>query len=133
MLAELAQAGILTVPLTGEWNMLSGSLGRSVDKKSGYPNLAGENHVFAHSDGQFTLLISWDPKERRRGMVTVRFFDLHNRPLGQSKPSKVDLKPGDYKQLAWTVPIATLKPGTYRLDVFIDAEPVWRTFFRLTE
>lgn len=132
-LGEMAQGGLLTVPLTGQWNVLSGSLGRTVDKKTGYPNLAGETHEFSKKDAQFTLLMSWDPKEKRKGMVTVRFFDLNNRSLGASKPSKIDLKPGDFKQLTWTVPITTLRAGTYRLDVFIDNHPVWRTFFRMTE
>jgi hypothetical protein len=33
----------------------------------------------------------------------------------------------------WTIPLSGLTPAIYRVDVKLGPDPVWRTFFRVTE
>jgi len=33
----------------------------------------------------------------------------------------------------WKLPLAGLKPGLYRVDVYFDEQPAWRTYFRILE
>jgi hypothetical protein len=63
----------------------------------------------------------------------MRVFDIDNRPIVVSKPSKLKLRKNDYSLVDWRLPFAPLKPGLYRVDVFFDEDPAWRTFFRILE
>jgi hypothetical protein len=65
----------------------------------------------------------------------MRVFDLDNRLLNKAmleKPLKFSLNKGEQKTVTWKfgVPLA---PGIYRVDVWLDDTPAWRTFFRVTE
>ena len=49
------------------------------------------------------------------------------------KPLKFSLNKGEQKTTTWDFAIAPLPPGVYRVDVWLDDAPAWRSFFRVTE
>ncbi|HJZ67419.1 MAG TPA: hypothetical protein VKF81_04670 [Blastocatellia bacterium] len=52
----------------------------------------------------------------------------------ETKPSKIDLKPGSSPTYQWwQANISSLKPAIYRIDVLLDSSPVWRAFFKVRE
>jgi hypothetical protein len=64
----------------------------------------------------------------------LRIYDLSGQVLVESKPSKVDLKPGPSQAYTfWRSDIANLKPAIYRVDVLLGSKPVWRVFFRVRD
>jgi hypothetical protein len=66
----------------------------------------------------------------------MRVFDLDNRLLNKAmleKPLKFSLGKGEQKTSTWEFRIGTVSPGIYRVDIWLDDSPAWRTFFRVTE
>ena len=63
----------------------------------------------------------------------MRVFDIENRSLGTSKPSKLKLRKNEYTSVDWKLPLVGLKPGLYRVDVYFDEQPAWRTYLRIAE
>jgi len=86
---------------------------------------------FSVSDRQMTVFVNWTPKVKFKGVVTARFYDLDNKQIGQSLPSKINLQPDQFPSTLWTVPLNGLVPGIYRIDVWLGDVPVWREFFRV--
>jgi hypothetical protein len=49
----------------------------------------------------------------------------------QSKPGKVDFKPGEgLRSSQWELSVPS-QPGIYRIDVLLNEMPMWRRFFRV--
>jgi hypothetical protein len=132
-LADLAATGVMIPPLVAHRHVMSGTLARSIDRNSGIQRALDERYEFTHKDGQFYAFLGWDPKERIKGMVTLRAFDIDNRLVAESPPKKLELRPGEPIFLDWKFPITSLPPGIYRLDVTLNNEPAWRTFFRIKD
>jgi hypothetical protein len=66
----------------------------------------------------------------------MRVFDLDNHLLNRAmleKPLQFNLYKGEQKTATWEFGIEPLPPGIYRVDVWLDDAPAWRTFFRITE
>ena len=53
--------------------------------------------------------------------------------LGGTEPRKVKLRLNESFVQYWTFGLSGLAAGIYRVDVKLGADPVWRTFFRVTE
>jgi hypothetical protein len=135
-LDTLAKNGELLPPVTAGRNVGYGQLARGLDKKGGIPWPMEGGEQFSHRDAKMTVYLTWDPKEKGKGMATVRIHDLDNHllnPVEQTKPLRVNFYPGEHPISSWQVGISTLPPGIYRVDVFLDEEPAWRSFFRITE
>lgn len=110
-----------------------GSLGTAVNTSApGYTRVVDAKTEFQRSAGEIYLVIVWeqDPKAKK-GQTTFRVYDVNNRLLSESKPGKVDLKPGRTGSTHWKFSIANWPVGTYRADVTYDGEPVWRGFFKV--
>ncbi|HSB10248.1 MAG TPA: serine protease [Blastocatellia bacterium] len=130
---QLASGGVFTPALTRFENVQWGTLARRVETKP-VPRPLEETHEFRSKEGTLSVFLTWQPKEKIKAATMIRIYDLEGRVLIESKPSKVDLKPGkDPAYSWWQAGISTLKPATYRVDVFLDASPVWRAFFRVRE
>ena len=82
-------------------------------------------------DKAFGVFVMWSPKERLRGLMTVRLFDDDNLIVFESKPSKVDFRRDQTLTSSWSLPILA-KAGTYRADVLLGTTPIWRGFLRIT-
>ncbi len=51
----------------------------------------------------------------------------------EGKPVKITLRPREYSVTTWSFPLARLRPGTYRVDLVLNADPIWRSYFSVVE
>ena len=133
-LEALAKSGQFTPPLVGNQNVLNGTLARSVNRKGNPPQPIDEKVEFSRRDGQGVVFITWLPREKRKGIPSLRLYDLNNLLISESKDKKrISLSPEKLSYQAWDLRLGDLSPGIYRIDVLLDADTVWRTFFRVVE
>ena len=77
--------------------------------------------------------MNWNENQSFKGTAAMAVYDADNRALGQSKPLKVSLHSGSLSASTWEIPLSSLSPGIYRVDVSLGDEIVWRKFFRMTD
>jgi len=132
-LAALGARGVFAPPLVGRRNVLTGTIARAVEKQRDIPIAIDEKSEFRRSEGEAVAFLTWDPQEKRDGMAAFKIYDEDNRVVVEGKPSKFSLRPRRYQVTTWRFPLASLKPGFYRIDFVIGADPVWRSSFRIVE
>ena len=131
-LQKLGSDGTFTGVLTRFENIQYGTLAKRVETKPG-PMAKEETYEFRATD-DFVVFIDWRPKEKIKATATYRIYDLGGRMLIESKPSKLDVKPGPNSSYTWwKADISSLKPAIYRVDVMVDSSPIWRAFFRVRD
>jgi hypothetical protein len=132
----LESKGEFLPPITAGRNIISAQLAHALDKKGGisFPSEGGD--VFSKKDSAVYVYVFWEGKEKVKGLLTMRVFDLDNRLLNKAmleKPLKFSLGKGEQKTTTWQFGIGPVPPGIYRVDVWLDDAPAWRSFFRVTE
>ena len=130
-IAELRRRGVLMPPVTGD-HVLSGGFAREIARSPTVRPVDQRDEYSAREGGAIQAFITWEPRVRLKGAVALRLFDSENRPLGESKPKKSDLKRGEMVFANWQVSMPTT-PGVYRVDVTLDGAALWRGFFRVTD
>jgi hypothetical protein len=133
--SELVRRGEFVLPLTGTDIVNSGSLSDAVDRR---PNVSpmplNPKYRFNHKDHQMFVFVLWNARDKRHALSSIRLYDLSNNLLIQSKPNKLNLSPSNvFSSTDWKVDIDRLPSGTYRLDVVVDDQPVWRSFFTVSD
>jgi len=130
----LANSGQFMPPLAGNDDVLSGTLSRNVNRKTDPPQPIDTRSEFSRQDTRAMLLITWLPREKRKGVPTLRMYDLDNRLLSESPgKKKISVSPQKLSYTGWEVPLENLPSGIYRLDVALNTDTVWRTFFRVVD
>lgn len=125
----LRQRSILVPAVHGDENVSYGGFARGLAHN---PVRAQDPGVeFPVGQGSFIVFLNWSPKERVRGMLTMRGYDEENRPVMESKPGKVDFFPRSSTYSYWELPVPS-RAGVYRIDAVLDATPIWREFLRVT-
>jgi hypothetical protein len=123
---QLAARGQFMPALTATQNVLSGALARGLNRK------AEEKYEFARGDHQLIVFVTWLPEEKRKGIPALHVFDLDNRLIFENAgKKKITVNTNKLSYTAWEVDVSTIPPGIYRVDVLLDADTVWRTFFRV--
>ena len=75
----------------------------------------------------------WNSPGGLKGLAYVRFYDLNNHLLQESKPTKVNVGSNSTGTTTlWAVPMSGFQPAIYRADVDFGDTPVFREFFRVT-
>ena len=130
-LATLAERGLFVPPVTHHQHILSGGFAASLIKKGASTQPLGQSVEFSRHDKTITTFVTWSPAERIKGATTLRLFDIDNRSLGETKPAKISLRPGDLMMSHW--PMSMPPPGVYRADVMLDSHIAWRGYFRVKD
>jgi hypothetical protein len=136
LLNILESKGEFLAPVTAGRNIVSAQLARTLDKKGGIAFPSEGGHMFSKRDSAVYVYVFWEGKEKVKGLLTMRVFDLDNRLLNKAmveKPLKFSLNKGEQKTATWEFGIGTLPPGIYRVDIWLDDAPAWRSFFRVAE
>jgi hypothetical protein len=126
---DLRRRGVLMRAVNRGDNILSGGFARQIQKNPIRP--IDQREEFTQGDGQFFVFLTWDPKERLRGTLVLLAYDENNQILTESKPAKVDLRPGNVPFSQWQLSVPK-PPGNYRIDVLFEEVPIWRGLFRVT-
>ncbi|OFV86543.1 MAG: hypothetical protein A2V74_12790 [Acidobacteria bacterium RBG_16_70_10] len=132
-LQDLENAGEFVRPLARIPHFVQGVLGTGVEKEGPVPVAAGQRSRFSRGDGVCVVFVTWTPARKEDASVAFEVFNEENRHLGGSEPRRVKLRPSQSFVHSWSIDLARLKPGIYRVDVVLGTDPVWRTFFRVTD
>jgi len=132
-LTGLYQQGQFIPPLVGEENVMMATLAKDLQKADPIPQPIDERAEYRRSEEYMQVLVGWQPKRKGKHLVTLRVFDLDNRPLLTTKPNKISFSPNDTKYTSWRITLGQSPPGFYRIDVLLDDTPIWRMFFRIVE
>jgi S1-C subfamily serine protease len=132
-LHELAARGLFVPPLVGPVNVLTGTIALGIEKRNGVPMPVNEKSDFSRSEREAVAFLTFDPQEKRQGMASFQIYDTDNRKIMEGKPSRMVLRPRQYAVSTWQFPLEPLAPGFYRIDLVLDAHPVWRSFFRILD
>jgi hypothetical protein len=135
-LNTLAERGEFLPPVTAARNVVYGQLARTISKKDGLSSPLEGGEVFSRRDPKLYVYVLWEGVEKVKGQVTMRMYTLDNRllnPVMVGKPTKFSLGRAEQKVTLWGVELLSLPIGIYRVDVWLDNAPAWRTFFRITE
>lgn len=137
-----ADAGRTLSQLTGEFvpvlvkqpNLLYGVLSLPVKRAKGQLPTSVENKMeFSKHDSQAQVQLVWNPTEKGNAEVTLRVYDMNNTVVVTSSVTRVKFNLGQFLTSTWNLILAPLHPGTYRVDVMQNSDPIWRSYFRLTE
>ena len=133
-LAELAAAGEFLPPVVeSDGETVNGSISRDVRRENGIQIPVDLKFQFARPESHAVVLVTFEPKKKRKSSAALAIYDLDNHLIGQSASTKLELSPGKMTFFAAPIDLVNLVSGVYRADVLVDGNPVWRTFFRVTD
>lgn len=98
-----------------------------------FPFVTDYRQVFSHHDTHASVFVNWTPSQKQKTTCELRLYNLDNVLMTESKPRQLSLAPGKYMSTIWNVPVASMAPGIYRVDLVLGTQTVWRDFFRVTE
>lgn len=133
-LSELQAAGQFVPRVTKQEELLYGLLATSFDVKTrDFPAARETKTEFSRKDGRMGVALVWNPRTKLKGEIVLAIYDVYNRTVARTPPSRVKINPGEYFRSVWNLNIAPLHAGGYRVDVLQDGLPIWRTYFRIVE
>lgn len=135
-LAALSASGQFLPAVTARRNVSYGQLARALERKGGLPWPVEGGNQFSRRNPKMVVYVLWEAKEKVKGTLTMRIYDLDNRQLNQPapvKPMRLNLRPGNRTVTTWQLDVGRVPPAIYRVDVWLNDTPVWRTFFRVTD
>ena len=132
-LSDLLAHGVLTPPLTPSPSLEYGGSARSVSKTA---NDASTNDAsdFSRRDRVAWIYTLWKKKDKNgKGVTSAKVYDSRNRLVVDVAPKKISLSEDIPLRVAFDLRIETFPVGVYRVDVYWNDHPSWRTFFRITD
>jgi len=130
----LARDGQFIPALVTSQSVLSGVLARAVNRKIDPPRTIEEKIEFSRSTAQGVVFITWLPTEKRKGQPSLRIYDLDNHLISETlNKKKITVTPNKLSYSLWEMNLTNLAKGIYRVDVLLDGDFVWRTFFRMVD
>jgi len=134
-LEDLDRAGEFIKPLTHTPHFVHGVLGTDVERQGAarIPNAVDQRFRFSRREKSCVVFVTWTPGRKEDSTVAFELFDDDNRNLGGTNPTKAKLRPGESFVQYWTIALPKLAPGIYRVDAKLGPDPVWRTYFRVTD
>jgi len=127
-IGELRRRGVLRAPVRGAQHLLTA--GFSAQRRGAATR--DYRDTFNLRERQVFVVVTWDPKERIRGNMILQLYSKANQLLIESKPKKVDLRPGrdtgGVSEFTLSTPPTA---GTYRVDLLIDGTIMWRREFNV--
>jgi hypothetical protein len=133
-LADLARRGEFMAPLAvGRRHVVSGVFAGRVERGGVVPMPLDQRSVFSRKEGQASVFVQWDPKEKKDALSWFEVYDTDYKRIGRGDATKVKMRPGTLFFTTWTLNIGVLPPAVYRLDLLLDDAPVWRGYLKVTE
>jgi hypothetical protein len=134
-LEDLDRAGAFVKRLVHTPHFVNGILGTGVERQgqAQIPVAADQRFTFARREKSLVVFVTWNPACKEDSTIAFELFDADNRRLAGTDPRKVKLRPNESFVQYWTLQPSGLVAGIYRVDVKLGPDPVWRTFFRVTE
>jgi hypothetical protein len=131
-LADVRARGDLIPAVQGRRNVLAGGFASGINRTQTVVPADQREQFSASRDKEFVIFVTWSPQARLKGMIVLRMYDEGNQGVVDSKPGKLDLRPGDARLSSWKMAVPD-RAGLYRAEVLLDGVPIWRSFVRVTE
>lgn len=112
-IADLKGRNVLISAVDGRDNILSGGFAANVQRNP--LRAIDQRDQYSRADKRLFAFLTWDPREL----------------LAESKPGNADFRPGNPTFVRWELPVPQA-PGTYRVDVTVGDQTMWRGGFRVT-
>ena len=134
-LEDLDKDGLFVKALARTPHSVLGILGTGVEHqgKARIPVATDQRFRFSRAEKSCVVFVTWIPALKQDSTAAFELFDENNRRVAGTDPAKVKLRPGESFVHHWTISLPALVPGIYRVDVKLGPDPVWRSFFRVTE
>jgi S1-C subfamily serine protease len=130
-LAQMAAQGLFVPPVDRDSQIVSGYLCKDFKQHANSLEPFFMTDDFLLRDGQFAIVVIWNPSEKIKSTDQFRIYDTDNNLWLQNKPAKIQLRPHTMAYTGWKVLISHFHAGVYRLDVFLGDKPEWRTYLRI--
>ncbi len=88
---------------------------------------------FRRSDTTANALVHFTAPENLKSTSVIKLYDIDNHSVGTGKVDKLNLSRGESLERNWQLPLSTLPPGIYRVDVLIGDSVAWRQYFKVTD
>ncbi|HEY1470581.1 MAG TPA: hypothetical protein VGF61_16175 [Candidatus Acidoferrum sp.] len=105
----------------------------SPKKKAPVPGERELKVNFRRSDASAAALVHFSASDNLKSTSVIKLYDVDNHPVGMGKVDKLNLSHGESLERNWQLPLSTLVPGIYRVDVLIGDSVAWRQYFKLTD
>jgi len=89
--------------------------------------------AFRKGDTSANAIIHFNAPENLKSRSVIKLYDVDNHPVGTGKVEKLNLSRGESLERSWQLPLSTLTPGIYRVDILIGDSVAWRQYFKLTD
>jgi len=132
-LDEMMRSGAFVRPLVHTPHFVNGVMGTGIQYQGKVPMAADQRFRFSRGEKQCLIFVTWTPAEKEEALLQFEMFDVDNRKVSMSEPRKVKMRESESFVQYWTNELAGLRAGVYRIDVVKNGDPVWRTFFRVTD
>ncbi|MGE0453977.1 MAG: hypothetical protein AB7O37_11360 [Vicinamibacteria bacterium] len=133
-LAALASAGEFVKPLSpAQRDVISGVFAARVERGGSVPMPVDQRASFSRRERAVSVFVQWNPQQKREVMSGFEVYDADNHLVVTGEPTKLKLKPRELFFSTWTFGIEHLSPGTYRVELVLDSEPIWRGYLRVSE
>lgn len=133
-LSTLAAQGLFVTPLSHDTQVVNGVLCTNF-RELGRVALAPLDPTleFSRAKDSLGVVITWTPDKKIKSTTEFQIYDLDNHLVGQSRAQKIDLQPQVTAYSGIKIPLSSLQPGMYRIDLLLGDTPEWREFFRVKD
>jgi len=132
-LTDMTKSGQFPEGLTKNDNLLQGTVAKSIRRAGPQLVAVDQKFEFQRKDTEINVLITWHGESKLKSIASLRIYNIDNHLVGTARPLKVNLSKGQLMYSTWTIGLGQLPLGTYRVDLVLGTDPVWRSFFRLVD
>ena len=132
-LADLAKSGLFPQSLVPNDNLLQGTVAKSVRRAGTQMEAVDQRFEFQRKDARVSVLITWHGESKLKSSAFLKIYNIDNKLVGITTPLKLNLSKGQLVFSVVTFEVGSLPGGTYRVDLVLGSDPVWRSFFRLVD
>jgi len=132
-LDDLVKTGVFVPLVVHTPHFVSGVMGTGIEWQGRIPIARDQRFQFTRGDRQCVVFMTWVPASKEDAISVFGLYDADNHRLAASEERKLKMRPSQSFVQWWEIALGPLKPGVYRVDATKNGDPVWRTFFRLTD
>jgi trypsin-like peptidase len=88
---------------------------------------------FQKGDASAVAIIAFTNVENIKSTATIKLYDLDNHLVATGKTEKLTITRGQPAERTWTIPLANLPAGFYRVDILVADDIAWRQYFKITD
>lgn len=130
--SQLLAEGVSTPPVKWLAPISRNAIAKAIDKSPKWMMPVDESFEFNRTESAHVFL-EWQPRVKQAFTTNLRVYNADNRKVVESEPMKVSLEPSVREYSTWTLNLKTLPADTYRVDVTMANEVIWRSYFRVVE